>query len=175
MRRRAAHRDVRRSHHILPTYSQALPVHGVHHWVAHEGGTTSLARRVGVAAYCHRHGLRRLTSAEFKAEFPDLHEGRGWACGSYYAANGLLGWVEVDANTRKTPKRLIEHVEEMFHKRRRRPCWRRILADGVFHVVIVTPSEGKKAALKQALGQPRELINIQVVAELQAILLREES
>ena len=150
MRRRAAQStSADRIHYYLPT-AKLCRAHGVHHWVAHKGGTTSLARRVGVAAYCHRHGLRRLTSAEFKAEFPELEEGRGWACGSYYAAHGFLGWVEVDANTRKTPKRLIKDVEEMFHMRRRRPCWRPILERGEFHVVIVTPSEGKRAALKAA-------------------------
>jgi len=153
---------------------------GCHHWISKRQGAKSLANRIGVAEYCHRHGLRRLTAAEFKETFPLLADGDARPTGQYYATldtegNGVLGWVEVDADTRKSPTRLVSSTAAKFRKRMKNRHWRAVINDGTFHVVIATPTEGKRKLLVEAVRDPGFEIYITTVPEIREVLLSESA
>lgn len=152
----------------------------VHRSLGRSGGPVSIARRVGVASYCHRYALTRLTAAQFASTFPELSSKK---VAPFYALDRsaephLLVWLEADCNPDGDVRRVVKKVQRIFRVRARHSAafaaW---IEARQFAVVIVTPSEGRRlrldAAFARAKWKPPGPVHLEVVEELQDILFRE--
>lgn len=171
--------DTSRRVYYTPT-EKLCAIRGVYRSFGRAGDVNSVARRAGIAWYCLRYGLDRYTARRFRDEFPELAPKKG-ACGHYYVDRSeephQIGWVEVDCNTKGDPRRTVRAVARLFRIRKRAAAWQALIEAGQFHVVVVTPSQGKKERLERAFAKAKEKpanVFIEVVEELQAILLKED-
>lgn len=172
-------RDTNRLVYHRPTERLAA-LYGLHRSFGRGGGEVSVARRVGAAGYCFRYSLTRYSASDFAHAYPKL-AASGGDHGHYFVdhADGAIdiGMVEVDCNTKGDVRRLIKKCENHFQVRARNEAWKQLIDAGMFHVVIVTPSAGKKIVLERKFRTNQKLLGpvyVEVLEALQPILLQQD-
>lgn len=130
----------------------------------------------GCLAFCMGQGVRRLTSAEFQAGFPELCRQRMKTGGYYVDARQSpcrLGTVLLDRGN--PPKRMLRKLDRLFAQYYQSPAFVKRIQEGRFCVTIMTAWPDKKrlleTAIKQAVRRPKR-VEVATVTELQAFYRR---
>ena len=165
--------------YYAPTEKLAA-LNGMHRSYGRSGGEVSRAQRVGLAAYCMRYSLPHYPASDFAHAYPKL-AAAGGEHGNYFVDvhddQIDIGMIEVDCNTKGDVRRIVRKCVQHFRVRARNAAWKQLIDNGMFHVVIVAPSEGKKRVLEQKLGSNKKLLGpvyVEVVEELQPFLLQQD-
>lgn len=130
----------------------------------------------GFLAFCLTHQLRRLTSQEFMAQYPDLCR-PGMATGRYFIDTRQqpyrLGTILLDRGN--PPKNILRKLERTARQRYTHPTFTHLIQNGLFTITILTAWPLKQEYLQVAVRQAfRSLIAVDVVTvpELQAFYRR---
>ena len=136
---------------LTPKAAEAM---GEHRSIARRFNYQGLVNAYGVLLFCAKFGIDKFTAREFTQKFPDLHR-RGTRASSYYVDNAegtkRLGFIQVDSG--REPRQLVRKVRKIIGRAYGVPNFAELIQSGRFVVAIVTPSEGKKRLLVQALGE----------------------
>lgn len=129
---------------------RAVRARGLHDRKARPLGPQAKATAYGTLLYCTRHPVRKLTAAEFRAEFPDLcRERTGEA--HYFVERTppyRLGLLLIDhgADARRLPAKAFKVVRT----RDKVPAFRELMTEGAFTIAVVCPSAGRADQLRRA-------------------------
>ena len=130
----------------------------------------------GLAAYCLRRNLRKPTTLEFQAEFPELFRSNG-ETGHYFldTSSGTLRLGKPLLDRGSPPKLILKRLDRLIMEYYRAPGFLKLIQENLFSITILTAWPTKQrylfGAVRKKIRGPVH-VDVQTVPELQRFFPR---